>query len=36
MGHILASSQQLDQVSNDLLNEKENVTKSFTVLITKP
>lgn len=26
MGHILVSSQQVDQVNNDLLNEKENVT----------
>lgn len=35
MGHTLASSQQLGQANNDLLHEKESVTKSFTVLITK-
>lgn len=36
LGHTLASSQQLNQANNDLLHEKENVTKSFTVLITQP
>lgn len=35
MDHTSASSQQLHQANNDLLNEKENVTKSFSVLITK-
>lgn len=35
MAHTLASSQQLDQDNNDLVNEKENVTKSFTFLISK-
>lgn len=36
MAHTLASSQQLDQANNDLVKQKENVTKSFTILITKP
>lgn len=31
MGHTLVSSQQLDQANYDLLNEKENVTKSFKI-----